>query len=98
MTENGYINTSIQGSQASIVSNTQALSQMIREAKASKGDLTVVLLDLANACKSIPQALIHAALDHYHIPLHIKEITSYFGGIQIWFKTAQFTNEWQIFL
>ncbi len=65
-------------------------------AKASKGNLTVVWLDLANAYGSIPHALIHAALDHYHIPRHIKGmITSYFGRIQLRFKTAYFTTQWQ---
>ncbi|KAL0148227.1 hypothetical protein M9458_056459 [Cirrhinus mrigala] len=71
-------------------------SQMIRETKASNGNLTVVWLDLANAYGSIPHALIHAALDHYLIPQHIKGmIISYFGGIQLRFKTGHFTTQWQ---
>lgn len=53
---------------------------MIQEARASKGNQTVVWLDLAHAYGSIPHSLIYAALDHYHIPQHIKGmITSYFG-------------------
>ncbi|RXN24418.1 reverse transcriptase [Labeo rohita] len=50
----------------------------------------------ANAYGSIPHALIHAALDHYLIPQHIKGmIISYFGGIQLRFKTGHFTTQWQ---
>ncbi|XP_034721949.1 uncharacterized protein LOC117940937, partial [Etheostoma cragini] len=100
MTENGYINTVIQKGGipgfSGCLEHTGVLSQMIREAKSSKGNLTVVWLDLANAYGSIPHVLIHAALDHYHIPQHIKGmITSYFRGIQLRFKTAHFTTQWQ---
>ena len=100
MTENGYIDTAIQKGGipgfSGCLEHTGVLSQMIREAKASKGNLTVVWLDLANAYGTIPHALIHAALDHYLIPQHIKGmIISYFGGIQLRFKTAHFTTRWQ---
>lgn len=37
-----------------------------------------------------------AAMDHYHIPHHIRGmITSYFGGFKLQFKTAHFTTQWQ---
>ena len=39
--------------------------KMIQEAKASKGDPTVVWLDLANVYGPIPHALIYATLDRY---------------------------------
>jgi len=69
---------------------------LIREAKASNGDLTIVWLDLANAYGSIPHGLIQVALDHYHIPAKVKGmISSYFGGIQMRFRTADFTTQWQ---
>ncbi|RXN16633.1 hypothetical protein ROHU_027474 [Labeo rohita] len=97
MTENGYIDTAIQKGGipgfSGCLEHTGVLSQMIRETKASNGNLTVVWLDLANAYGSIPHALIHAALDHYLIPQHIKGmIISYFGGIQLRFKTGHFTT------
>ncbi|XP_066271644.1 uncharacterized protein [Branchiostoma lanceolatum] len=67
-----------------------------REAKTSRGDLTVVWLDLANAYGSIPHALIQVALDHYHVPAGVKGmISSYFGGVQLRFRTADFTTQWQ---
>ena len=52
MTENGYINTAIQKGGipgfSGCLEHTGVLSQMIREAKTSKGNLTVVWLDFAN--------------------------------------------------
>ncbi|KAK0152386.1 hypothetical protein N1851_006100 [Merluccius polli] len=71
-------------------------SQLIREAKESKGDLTVVWLDLANAYGSIPHDLINTAMEHYHIPQHIRGmITTYFSGFKLRFRTTQFTTQWQ---
>ncbi|RXN04865.1 hypothetical protein ROHU_009462 [Labeo rohita] len=95
-----YIDTAIQKGGipgfSGCLEHTGVLSQMIRETKASNGNLTVVWLDLANAYGSIPHALIHAALDHYLIPQHIKGmIISYFGRIQLRFKTGHFTTQWQ---
>ncbi|XP_078587744.1 uncharacterized protein LOC144868686 [Branchiostoma floridae x Branchiostoma japonicum] len=100
VTENNYINTSVQKGGipgfSGCLEHTGVLSQMIREAKVNGSDLTVVWLDLANAYGSIPHALIQVALDHYHIPARVKGmISSYFGGIQMRFKTAQFTTQWQ---
>jgi len=66
---------------------------MIREAKESKDDLTVVWLDLANVYGSITHALIYAALNHYHIFAH--QGNDHFGDIQIRFKTPQITTQWQ---
>lgn len=100
MTKKGYINTTIRKGGipgfSGCLEHTRVLSQMIWEAKASKGNLTVVWLDLANPYRLIPHALIYAALDHYHIPQHIKGmITSYFGGVKLRFKTVHFTTQWQ---
>lgn len=79
MTENGYIYTTMQKGGISgfsgCLEHTRVLSQMIREAKVSKGCLTVVWLDLVNSSGSIPQTLIHRAQVHYIIiPQHIKGI------------------------
>lgn len=84
MTKNGYVCTSIQNggipSFSGCLEHTGVLNQMIPEARASKGNQTVVWLDLTHAYGSIPPSLISAALDHYHIPQHIKGmITSYSG-------------------
>ncbi len=53
MIDNGYVNTSIQKGRipgfVGCLEHTGVLNQMIHEARAKKGDLTVVWLDLANA-------------------------------------------------
>ncbi|XP_066299893.1 uncharacterized protein [Branchiostoma lanceolatum] len=100
VTENKYIDTSVQKGGipgfSGCLEHTGVLSQMIREAKTSRGDLTVVWLDLANAYGSIPHALIQVALDHYHVPAGVKGmISSYFGGVQLRFRTTDFTTQWQ---
>lgn len=100
MVKNKYVDTSIQkggipGSPGCL-EHTSILSQLIREAKESKGDLTVVWLDLANAYGSIPHDLINTAMEHYHIPQHIRRmITTYFSGFKLRFQTTQFTTQWQ---
>ncbi|KAI8493811.1 hypothetical protein Bbelb_281580 [Branchiostoma belcheri] len=76
--------------------HTGVLTQLIREAKSNKSDLTVLWLDLANAYGSIPHGLIQVALDRYHVPASVKGmVTNYFGGIQLRFRTADFTTQWQ---
>ncbi|XP_019641511.1 PREDICTED: uncharacterized protein LOC109482994 [Branchiostoma belcheri] len=100
ITENQYIDTSVQKGGipgfSGCLEHTGVLTQVIREAKANKSDLTVVWLDLANAYGSIPHGLIQVALDHYHVPASVKGmVTSYFGGIQLRFRTADFTTQWQ---
>ncbi|XP_019647849.1 PREDICTED: uncharacterized protein LOC109488125 [Branchiostoma belcheri] len=100
ITENQYIDTSVQKGGipgfSGCLEHTGVLTQVIREAKANKSDLTVVWLDLANAYGSIPHGLIQVALDHYHVPASVKGmVTSYFGGFQLRFRTADFTTQWQ---
>ena len=100
MTQNGYINTSIQKGGvegfSGCLEHTGVLSQLIQEAKEKKGSLTVVWLDFANAYGSIPHNLIQAALDYYHIPQNIQSmITSYLRDIKLRFQSAKFTTKWQ---
>ena len=98
MVKNKYVDTSIQkggipGSPGCL-EHISTISQLIREAKESKGDLTVVWLDLANAYGSIPHNLINTAMEHYHIPQHIRGmITTYFSGFKLRFRTTQFTTQ-----
>lgn len=100
MTQNGYINTSIQKGAiegfSGCLEHTGVISQLIQEAKEKKGNLTVAWLDFANAYGSIPHNLIRVAMDHYHIPLHIQGmITDYLGDIKLRFQSAMFTTKWQ---
>ncbi|XP_052237947.1 uncharacterized protein LOC127849270 [Dreissena polymorpha] len=73
-----------------------AISQLIREAKVNKSDLTVVWLDLANAYGSIPHKLIESALQYYHIPEHIQGmINAYFSGMKLRFMVGEKMTAWQ---
>lgn len=88
MTQNGYINTSIQKGDvegfSGCLEHAGVLSQLIQKAKEKKVSLTVVWLDFANAYGSIPHNLIQVALDYYHIPHNIQGmITSYLRDIKL---------------
>ncbi|XP_057673103.1 uncharacterized protein LOC130904394 [Corythoichthys intestinalis] len=98
--KNNYVDTSIQKGGipgfSGCLEHIGVLNQMIQEAKVSKSNLTVVWLDLANAYGSIPHNLIDKAMEHYHIPHHIRGmITSYLRGFKFRFKTVHFTTQWQ---
>ena len=93
LTANRYINTSVQKGGvpgfSGCVEHTSAITQLIREAKAGKKDLTVVWLDLANAYGSIPHQLIYTALQHYHIPDQVQKIIlNYLDGIKLRFSVG----------
>lgn len=87
-TQNHYFNTSIQKGGipgfSGCLEHTSMISQLTREAKQKKGDLTIVWLDLASTYGSIPHNLIQEGLDHYHIPVVIRDmITSYLAGFKL---------------
>jgi len=88
MTSNGNIETSAQkgkeGFQVSgCIRHTSAISQLIRDAKIKKQDLTVVWIDLANAYGTVPHQLIDFALKHRHVPENIQNIVrSYYSNIK----------------
>ena len=69
---NGYIDTSVQkGGVAGMpgcLEHTGVLTQLLRESKESKGDLTVLWLDIANAYGSMPLKLVEEALKRHHVP------------------------------
>lgn len=100
LTTNGYIDTTVQKGGvpgfSGCVEHTSAISQLIREAKVNKSDLTVVWLDLANAYGSIPHKLIESALQYYHIPEHIQGmINAYFSGMKLRFMVGEKMTAWQ---
>lgn len=78
------------------VSGTHLNDQPIQGAKQKQSDLTVVWLDLANAYGSITHDVIQEGLNHYYIPVAIRDmITSYLGGFKLRFTSAHFTTDWQ---
>ena len=97
---NNYIDTSVQKGGVPDVSgcleHTSVISQLIREAKANKGDLVVTWLDIANAYGSMPHSLIMTALQNTHVPERMQELVkSYYGEVKIRFSTTEFTTDWQ---
>jgi hypothetical protein len=100
MTTNAYIDTSVQKGGvpgfSGCVEHTSVITQLIKEAKTGKKDLTVVWLDLANAYGSIPHQLIYTALQHYHVDNHVQKIiTSYLDGIKLRFSVGDQLTKWQ---
>jgi hypothetical protein len=99
LTSNGYIDTSAQKGGvpglSGCIEHTSAISQLIREAKINKTDLTVVWLELTNAYGTVPHQLIDFSLKHHHVPEHIQRIVrSYYNDINLRFTTKNFTTSW----
>ena len=72
MLANNYMDTSVQKGGipgvCGCLEHTSVLTQLIKEAKATKGDLTVLWLDLANAYGTVPHKLVDLTLKKYHVP------------------------------
>ncbi|XP_063448172.1 uncharacterized protein LOC134727719 [Mytilus trossulus] len=100
MLSNEYIDIAVQKGGVPGVSgcieHTSVLSQIIREAKDSKGELAVVWLDLANAYGTVPHKLVELMLERYHVPYGVRElIREYFNHLQLRFTVGDFTTSWQ---
>lgn len=96
---NGYIDTTIQKGgvpeTAGCLEHTAVISQLIREAKESKGNLVVTWLDIANAYGSLPHEVIMTALQRAHVPEEMcKLVESYYADIKTRFSTKDYTTEW----
>jgi hypothetical protein len=78
MLSNKYIDTTVQKGGISgilgCVEYTGVVTQIIREAKENKGDLTVIWLDLVNAYGTISHKLIDLVLQLYHLPIKIQAL------------------------
>ncbi|GFO03431.1 reverse transcriptase [Plakobranchus ocellatus] len=99
LTENGYINTSVQKGGIPGVSGCLEHATMIWEAiqraKSEKLNLDVVWLDLANAHGSVPHEMIQLALRMYHAPEIIQVmLDDYFSGFRMRFSTNDYTTNW----
>ena len=99
LTENGYINTSVQKGGIPGVSGCLEHATMIWEAvqraKSEKLNLDVVWLDLANAYGSVPHEMIQQALRMYHVPETIQVmLDEYFSGFRMRFTTESYTTDW----
>ena len=97
---NGYIDTSVQkGGVAGMpgcLEHTGVLTQLLREAKENKGDLTVLWLDLANAYGSMPHKLVEEALTRHHVPPSVCDlIADYYKNFRLRACSSSVTSEWQ---
>lgn len=98
--QNHYIKRSIQKGSipgfSGCLEHTSTITQLIQEVKQEKGALTVIQLNLVNADRSIPHDLMQEGLDHYYIPVAIRDmINSYLGGFKLRFTSLHFTINWQ---
>ena len=96
----GYIDTSVQkGGVAGIpgrLEHTGVLTQLLREAKESKGDLTVLWLDLANVYGSMPHKLVEEALKRHHVPPSVCDLLAdYYKNFWLRACSSSVTSEWQ---
>ena len=85
---NGYIDTSVQkGGVAGMpgcLEHTGVLTQLLRDAKENKGDLTVLWLDLANAYESTRHKLVVEALKRHHVPPSVCDlIADYYKNFRL---------------
>jgi hypothetical protein len=76
--------------------HTVVISQLLKEAKEDRGDISVVWLDLANAFGSVPHKLVQKTLGQYHVPEKIRLIIKrYYEGLHARFTVDNYTTRWQ---
>ena len=98
--DNGYVYASVQkggipGLPGSL-EHTIDISQLIKEAKETRGDLAVIWMDLANGYGSVPHKLIETVLEHDHIPEKITTIVKeYLERIHLRFRMGGYVTSWQ---
>ena len=97
---NGYIDTSVQkglvAGMPGCLKHTGVLTQLLREAKERKEDLTVLWLDLANAYGSMPHKLVEEALKRHHVPPSVCDvIADYYKNFWLRACSSSVTSEWQ---
>ena len=100
MTKNGYIDTSTQKGGVEGFSgcweHNSIITQLLCDAKANKGDVSMIWLDLANAYGSVPHELVKLSLQKYHVPPKVQNIIrDYFDQLKFRFTVANYTTHWQ---
>ncbi|XP_053332775.1 uncharacterized protein LOC128506382 [Clarias gariepinus] len=99
LTKNKYIDTSVQKGGISgmpgCVEHTGVVSQLIREARENKGNLSVLWLDLANAFGSIPHKLVQLTLIKHHVPNRCRDlIADYYNNFRMRVSSGTTTSVW----
>nr|XP_061817543.1 uncharacterized protein LOC133607102 [Nerophis lumbriciformis] len=97
--KNNYIDTSVQkGGIPGVpgcLEHNGVVTQLIREAHESRGELAVLWLDLTNAYGSIPHKLVELALHRHHVPSKIKDlILDYYNNFRLRVTSGSITSDW----
>ena len=100
MLSNRYLDTSVQKGRAPGVSgcvdHTSVLTQLIREAREDKGNLTVIWLDLSNAYGSIPHKVVQETLRRYYVPTKVMDIIkTYYSKFYLRCSYNRGKTKWQ---
>lgn len=98
--KNAYIDTSVQkGGVPGVpgcLEHTGVVTQLIREARESRGDLATLWLNLTNAYGSIPHKLVETALTRHHVPEMIRNlIMDYYSSFRLRVSSGSLTSAWQ---
>ena len=96
---NSFIDTTVQKGDMpgdpGCVEHIGVVTQLVREARESKGDLVVLWLDLKNAYGSILHQLVELTLQKYQVPEKLLQlIKGYYSNFQLRFTTNDFVTEW----
>ncbi|KAJ3601179.1 hypothetical protein NHX12_032152, partial [Muraenolepis orangiensis] len=99
LAENTYINTSVQKGGISgmpgCLEHTGVVTQLIREARENKGNLSVLWLDLENAFGSIPHKLVQFTLTKHHVPSRCRDlIADYYSNFRMRVSSGAITSSW----
>ncbi|GFN73755.1 reverse transcriptase [Plakobranchus ocellatus] len=99
LTENGYIDTSVQKGGIPGISgcleHATIIWEAIQRAKSEKLNIDVIWLDLASAYGSVLHEMIQLALIVYHV-LEVIQVMldDYFSGFRMRFSTNNYTTSW----
>lgn len=97
--KNEYIDTSVQKGGVPGISGCMehigVVLQLLKEAKANRGDIAIVWLDLKNAYGSIPHKPVEAALHRHYVPSKITELISdYYNNFQLRTLSENIASAW----
>jgi hypothetical protein len=71
------------------------VTQLIREARETKGNLSMLWLDLANAFGSIPHKLVHLTLTKHYVPSKCRDlIADYYTNFRMRVSSGAIISHW----
>ncbi|XP_052402932.1 uncharacterized protein LOC127949523 [Carassius gibelio] len=99
LSKNKFIDTSVQmggiSGMSGCLEHTGVVTQLIREARENKGNLTVLWLDLAIAYSSIPHKLVQLTLTKHHVPCRVRDlIADYYNNFRMRTSSGAVTSGW----